>query len=165
MFVNLLANTIDRARTANSLASRTERLPRTLRDHVRSASALSALTTSSVANLSAKRQLSVAKMSTKRIFSLATRDFFVVNGRRWPIFRALMITFDFPLVLPLFLVGGKVSASAHVWWDEYSACLAFLLLEPERYLSQTSQNAAMRCGHPPFFLFPFPQVPRTEDAQ
>ena len=45
-----------------------QRLPRTLRDHVRSASALSALKISLIANLSAKRQLSVTKLSTKRIF-------------------------------------------------------------------------------------------------
>ena len=53
----------------------------TLHDHVRSASALSALKKSLVANLSAKRQLSVAKLSAKRIFSLAKRDFLVANGR------------------------------------------------------------------------------------
>ena len=63
------------ARTANSLASWT------LRDHVRFASALSALKKSLVANLSAKRQLSVAKLSAKRIFSFAERDFLVANGR------------------------------------------------------------------------------------
>ena len=57
------------------------RLSGTLRDHVRSASALSALKKSLVANLSAKRQLSVAKLSAKRIFSLAKRDFLVANGR------------------------------------------------------------------------------------
>ena len=57
------------------------RLSKTLRDHVRSASALSALKKSLVANLSAKRQLSVAKLSAKRIFSLAKRDFLVANGR------------------------------------------------------------------------------------
>ena len=59
-----------RARTANSLAYRQRRLPKpeTFRDHVRSASALSALKESLVANLSAKRQLSVAKLSAKRIF-------------------------------------------------------------------------------------------------
>ena len=57
------------------------RLPRTFLDHVRSASALSALKKSLVANLSAKRQLSVAKLSAKRIFSLAKRDFLVANGR------------------------------------------------------------------------------------
>ena len=45
-----------------------QRLPRTLRDHVESASALSALKKSLVASLSAKRQLSVAKLSAKRIF-------------------------------------------------------------------------------------------------
>ena len=72
-----------RARTANSLCilDRQRRLPKTLRDHVRSASALSALKKSLVANLSAKRQLSVAKLSAKRIFSLAKRDFLVANGR------------------------------------------------------------------------------------
>ena len=58
-----------------------QRLPRTLCDHVRSASALSALKKSLVANLSAKRQLSVANLSTNRIFSLAKRDFLVANGR------------------------------------------------------------------------------------
>ena len=60
---------------------RSRRLSGTLRDHVRSASALSALKKSLVANLSAKRQLSVAKLSAKRIFSLAKRDFLVANGR------------------------------------------------------------------------------------
>ena len=77
-----------RAQTANSLCilDRQRRLPKTLRDHVRSASALSAsalsaLKKSLVANLSAKRQLSVAKLSAKRIFSLAKRDFLVANGR------------------------------------------------------------------------------------
>ena len=72
-----------RARTANSLCilDRQRCLPKTLRDHVRSASALSALKKSLVANLSAKRQLSVAKLSAKRIFSLAKRDFLVANGR------------------------------------------------------------------------------------
>ena len=76
-----------RARTATSLASWTDnkkrRLPKTLRDHVRSAcaSALSVLKKSLVANLSVKRQLSVAKLSAKRIFSLAKRDFLVANGR------------------------------------------------------------------------------------
>ena len=71
------------ARTANSrcILDRQRRLPKTLRDHVQSASALSALKKSLVANLSAKRQLSVAKLSAKRIFSLAKRDFLVANGR------------------------------------------------------------------------------------
>ena len=63
------------------ILDRQRRLPRTLRDHVRSALALSALKNSLVANLSAKRQLSVAKLSPKRIFSLAKRDFLVANGR------------------------------------------------------------------------------------
>ena len=63
------------------ILERQRRLPRTLRDHVRSASALSALKKSLVANLSAKQQLSVAKLSAKRIFSLAKRDFLVANGR------------------------------------------------------------------------------------
>ena len=63
------------------ILDRQRRLPKTLRDHVRSASALSALKKSLVANLSAKRQLSVAKLSAKRIFSLAKRDFLVANGR------------------------------------------------------------------------------------
>ena len=63
------------------ILDRQRRLPRTLRDHVRSASALSALKKSLVANLSAKRQLSVAKLSAKRIFLLAKRDFLVANGR------------------------------------------------------------------------------------
>ena len=58
-----------------------QRPPRTLRDHVQSASALSALKKSLVANLSAKRQLSVAKLSAKRNVSLAKRDFLVANGR------------------------------------------------------------------------------------
>ena len=58
-----------------------QKLPRTLRNHVESASALSALKKSLVASLSAKRQLSVAKLSAKRIFSLAKRDFLVANGR------------------------------------------------------------------------------------
>ena len=52
-----------------------QRPPRTLRDYVQSASALSALKKSLVANLSAKRQLSVAKLSAKRNVSLAKRDF------------------------------------------------------------------------------------------
>ena len=63
------------------ILDRQRRLPRTLRDHVRSASALSALKKILVANLSAKRQLSVAKLSAERIFSLAKRDFLVANGR------------------------------------------------------------------------------------
>ena len=63
------------------ILDRQRRLPKTLRDHVRSASALSALKESLVANLSAKRQLSFAKLSAKRIFSLAKRDFLVANGR------------------------------------------------------------------------------------
>ena len=63
------------------ILDRQRRLPKTLRDHVRSASVLSALKKSLVANLSAKRQLSVAKLSAKRIFSLAKRDFLVANGR------------------------------------------------------------------------------------
>ena len=63
------------------ILDRQRRLPRTLRDHVQSASALSALKKSLVANLSAKRQLSVAKLSAKRIFSLAKREFLVANGR------------------------------------------------------------------------------------
>ena len=73
-----------RAQTANSLCildRQRRRLSKTLRDHVRSASALSALKKSLVANLSAKRQLSVSKLSAKRIFSLAKRDFLVANGR------------------------------------------------------------------------------------
>ena len=52
-----------------------------MRDHVQSASALSAFKKKLVAILSAKRQLSVAKLSAKRIFSLAKRDFLVANGR------------------------------------------------------------------------------------
>ena len=82
--VGLLANTIDAAGPNGQLPcilDRQRRLPKTLHDHVRSASALSALKTSLVANLSAKRQLSVAKLSAKRIFSLAKRDFLVANGR------------------------------------------------------------------------------------
>ena len=83
--VDLLANTIDAAGperpTPLHLGPTKTRLPRTLRDHVRSASALSALKNSLVANLSAKWQLSVAKLSAKRIFSLAKRDFLVANGR------------------------------------------------------------------------------------
>ena len=63
------------------ILDRQRRLPRTLSDHVRSASALSALKKGLVANLSAKRQLSAAKLSAKRIFSLAKRDFLVANGR------------------------------------------------------------------------------------
>ena len=63
------------------ILNRQRRLPKTLRDQVQSASALSALKKSLVANLSAKRQLSVAKLSAKRIFSLAKRDFLVANGR------------------------------------------------------------------------------------
>ena len=79
---DLLANTIDGARMANSLASWTDKDVCQGRDHVRSALALSALKKKSlVANLSAKRQLSVAKLSAKRIFSLAKRDFLVANGR------------------------------------------------------------------------------------
>ena len=62
------------------ILDRQRHLPRTLRDHVRSASALSSLKRSLVANLSAKRQLSVAKLSAKRMFSLAKRDFLVANG-------------------------------------------------------------------------------------
>ena len=72
-----------------------QRQPRTLRDHVQSASALSALKKSLVANLSAKRQLSVDKLSAKRNVPLAKRDFLVANGRmaadfsspatRWPL--------------------------------------------------------------------------------
>ena len=58
-----------------------QRPPLTLRDHGQSASALSALKKSLVANLSAKRQLSVAKLSAKRNVSLAKRDFLVANGR------------------------------------------------------------------------------------
>ena len=80
--VGLFANTIDGPERPTPLhLSRQRRLPKTLRDHVRSASALSALKKSLVANLSAKRQLSVAKLSAKRIFSLAKRDFLVANGR------------------------------------------------------------------------------------
>ena len=82
--VDLLANTIDRVRIANSLANcilDQQSPPRTLRDHVQSASALSALKKSLFANLSAKRQLSVAKLSAKRNVSLAKRDFLVANGR------------------------------------------------------------------------------------
>ena len=63
------------------ILDRQRRLPRTLRGHVRSASALSALKKSLVANLSAKRQLSIAKLSANRIFSLAKRDFLVANCR------------------------------------------------------------------------------------
>ena len=63
------------------ILDRQRRLPKTLRDYIRSASALSALKKSLVANLSAKRQLSVAKLSAKRIFSLAKWDFLVANGR------------------------------------------------------------------------------------
>ena len=63
------------------ILDRQRRLPKTLRDHVRSASALSALKESLVANLPAKRQLSVAKLSAKRIFSLAKRNFLDANGR------------------------------------------------------------------------------------
>ena len=73
-----------RARTANSLTSWTDKdvcqRPCAIA-LARSASAMSALKTSLVANLSAKRQLSVAKLSAKRIFSLAKRDFLVANGR------------------------------------------------------------------------------------
>ena len=58
-----------------------QRLPLTLRNHVRSSSALSALKKSLVANLSAIRQISVAKLSTKRIFFTRQRDFLVANGR------------------------------------------------------------------------------------
>ena len=81
--VDLLANTIGGVRAANSLACilDQQRPPRTLRDHVQSASALSALKKSLVTNLSAKRQHSVAKLSAKRNVLLAKRDFLVANGR------------------------------------------------------------------------------------
>ena len=82
--VDLLANTTDGVRTANSLASWTNKdrvLPRTLHDHVQSASALSALKKVWSRNLSAKRHLSVAKLSAKKNVSLAKRDFLVANGR------------------------------------------------------------------------------------
>ena len=81
--VDLLTNMIDGARTANSLASWTDKdchAPCTI-TFGPAASALSTLKKSLVANLSAKWQLSVAKLSTKRIFSLAKRDFLVANGR------------------------------------------------------------------------------------
>ena len=89
-----------RARTANSrcILDRQRRLPKTLRDHVQSSSALSALKKSLVANLSAKRQLSVAKLSRlKGFFSLAKRDFLVPGWR--PIFRALIHRCITPFVL------------------------------------------------------------------
>ena len=76
--MGLLANTIDGPERPTPLHLGPTK---TLRDHVRSSSALSALKKSLVANLSAKRQLSVAKLSAKRIFSLAKRDFLVANGR------------------------------------------------------------------------------------
>ena len=82
---------------------RQRRLPKTLRDHVRSTSALSALKKSLVANLSAKRQLSVAKLSAKRIFSLAKRDFLVANGRMAADFSSP----DSPLCLTSFLSENK----------------------------------------------------------
>ena len=64
------------------ILDRQRRLPWTLRDRVRSASALSALKKSLVAaNLSAKRQLSVAKLSAKRIFFTRQTRFFC---RKWP---------------------------------------------------------------------------------
>ena len=77
------------------ILERQRRLPRTLRDHVRSASALSALKKSLVANLSTKQQLSVAKLSAKRIFSLAKRDFSVANGRMAADFLSPEKAFDF----------------------------------------------------------------------
>ena len=84
--MDLLVNTIDgaRGRGPNGLLPcilDRQKLPRTLRNHVESASAVSALKKSLVASLSAKRQLSVAKLSAKRIFSIAKRDFIVANGR------------------------------------------------------------------------------------
>ena len=72
-----------RARTANSLASWTDRdvcqrpCAITFGRHRRCPLWKKSL----VDNLSAKRQLSVAKLSAKRIFSLAKRDFLVANGR------------------------------------------------------------------------------------
>ena len=79
--VGLLANTIDGPERPTPLHLGPTKTSAKDRDHVRSASALSALKKSLVANLSAKRQLSVAKLSAKRIFSLAKRDFLVANGR------------------------------------------------------------------------------------
>ena len=80
--MGLLANMIDGPERPTPLhLGPTKTSAKALRDHVRSASALSALKKSLVANLSAKRQLSVAKLSAKRIFSLAKRDFLVANGR------------------------------------------------------------------------------------
>ena len=79
--MGLLANTIDGPERPTPLHLGTTKTSAKDRDHVRSASALSALKKSLVANLSAKRQLSVAKLSAKRIFSLAKRDFLVANGR------------------------------------------------------------------------------------
>ena len=83
--VDLLANTIDGARTANSLASWTDKDvchgPCATRSVCIGVVRFHTRTKSLVANLSAKRQLSVAKLSAKRIFSLAKRDFLVANGR------------------------------------------------------------------------------------
>ena len=80
-----------------------QRLPRTLRDHVQSASALSALKKILVAILSAKRQLSAAKLSAKRIFSLAKRDFLVANGRMAADFSSPVNTSDNFLLFPAYV--------------------------------------------------------------
>ena len=81
--VGLLANTIDGPERPTPLASwdRRRRLPKTLRDHVRSAFGVVRFEKVWSPNLSAKWQLSVAKLSAKGFFSLAKRDILVANGR------------------------------------------------------------------------------------
>ena len=72
------------ARTANSrcILGPTKTSAKDLaRDHVRSASALSALKKVWSPTCALNGSFSVAKLSAKRIFSVAKRDFLVANGR------------------------------------------------------------------------------------
>ena len=112
-------NTIDGPERLPCILDRQRRLPKTLRDHVRSASALSALKKSLVANLSAKRQLSVAKLSAKRIFSLAKRDFLVANGR-------MAADFSSPDFAGKTVVGGCAAAKDTFVIDLLPATASFV---------------------------------------
>ena len=146
-----------------------QRLPRTLRDHVRSASFLSALTTSLVANLSAhgNGSFQLPKRPLKGFFHspLAKRDFFVANGRMAADFFkpwwSPSFSLSFFLCSWFWFGGGKVSASARVWWDEYGTVYAWDFYSSNPSATWVRHRRMPRCvvatPPPPLFFIPLPQ--------
>ena len=135
-------------------------LPRTLPNHVRSASVLFALKI--VANMYAKRQLSVAKLSAKRIFSFAKRDFLVANGR-------MAADFSSPVLhLLLHQPTNTVSRVSNASAPYHKPFLKFLLpphlsvlRTSHTFLLQTSSSRTTLNGKAIHFLFNLAFIPHA----